>query len=458
MHDRGESGAGSRLAGEARAAFGAEFRALARGGPPASLRAFAREHRPGLGLFLAALAFVYYAWLGSSVAAGRYLDAYNLAFDFDPSRYVLLWTGERGEWDADANGPEYQVRHPFLLAVRPLLRALAGTGIDAKLLCTLFVGLFGAGGVLCAYLLLRVHGVALAESVLLTVLFAGSTTQIVHSIVAESYGIAAFTLAVLFLLARLRVGRPAERGRGRFLWAVTTFGVTSTNLVPTLLAEACLWVPERGWWRGALRTLAFASLLGVTLLTLAWGGGALTLDGETFEPVRILRHVLYAGTFDGDLPPEGLPAIARTFVLFAFVAPRLVEFVYPSGPPMLDFRAFDYPAWILPCVLVWGALCFVGLATSLARRETRWFGLALALGLAFQFALYTRYQYRQCMFIGTSLAHFMVFALQAEPARRLSQAPRSLRIAGLLLLALATVAIVANNHLRILEFVRHFAL
>ena len=85
-----------------RAAFVAELRALSRGGERPADPPGEREplHWP-VGALLAVLALALYLLIGAGVAGGRYLDAYNLAFDFDPQRYVLLWAEDEAAWEAE---------------------------------------------------------------------------------------------------------------------------------------------------------------------------------------------------------------------------------------------------------------------------------------------------------------------------------------------------------------------
>ena len=61
---------------------------------------------------LGGAALALYVVLGLRLARGQYLDYYNLAFDFDPARYVSTFALP----SADPGG----FKHPLILLLRPL--------------------------------------------------------------------------------------------------------------------------------------------------------------------------------------------------------------------------------------------------------------------------------------------------------------------------------------------------
>ena len=77
--------------------------------------------------------------------------------------------------------------------------------------------------------------------------------------------------------------------------------------------------------------------------------------------------------------------------------------------------------------------------------------------LAFYVLLYLKYQYRQSVFIGSSQAHFALFVLQLELARRWTTAPPRRRRAVLALLAVLVTLIAWTNLSRALAFVEAFS-
>lgn len=453
--ERGEGDGGGLLAA-ARRALTAELAALASLGRP-RVPALARAHRPGLGLLCALLALGLYAGLGARVAEGRFLERYNQAFDYDPSRYVLLWTADPARWEEETHSAEYQVRHPYLRALSVVLRPLAEAGLGGELASTLFCALCGAGCVLCAWLLLRAHGAGVPESLVLTLFFATSTTQVLHSIAVESYAPTALGFALLYLWARLRVGDLDSRARGSLVLALASFGTTTTNIVQVGLTELCSRLGALRPRAALLRTAVFSALAGAGVLAALYLGGFMRLEDGRFDPVRIARTINYAGHFDDDGGKVGVERIAPAFLAFAFVAPRFARVPMKGEPDMLDFRAFDYPGWLLPSVALWLGVAALGAALSVARRETRWFGVALVAGVLFDFLLFWRYQYRQSVFLGASHAHFAAFALAAEPARRLTLARPAVRRAVLAAALVAVALAAAGNLQRLWELVAAFA-
>src|SRR6185312_6394545 len=85
------------------------------------------------GLGIAALAL--YAVLGLRLAQGAYLDYFNLAFDFDPARYVSTFALS----PPDPGG----FKHPLILLLRPLALPFLAVGLDAKQASVLVMAGFG---------------------------------------------------------------------------------------------------------------------------------------------------------------------------------------------------------------------------------------------------------------------------------------------------------------------------
>ena len=101
-----------------------------------------------LAAVLGGVALALYAVLALRLARGQYLDYYNLAFDFDPARYVSTF--------AQSPADPGNFKHPLILLLRPLAWPFLASGLDAKQASALVMVGFGGGSVAVCYLFLRV--------------------------------------------------------------------------------------------------------------------------------------------------------------------------------------------------------------------------------------------------------------------------------------------------------------
>ena len=97
-----------------------------------------------LAVVLGCAALALYVALGLRLAQGQYLDYYNLAFDFDPARYVSTYAGS----PADPGG----FKHPLILLLRPLALPFLAAGFDPKQASVLVMTGFGGATVALCFL------------------------------------------------------------------------------------------------------------------------------------------------------------------------------------------------------------------------------------------------------------------------------------------------------------------
>src|ERR1700686_1922979 len=97
-----------------------------------------------LALALGAAALALYVALGLRLARGEYLDYFNLAFDFDPARYVSTY--------AQSPADPGNFKHPLILPLRPLALPFLALGFDAKQASVLVMTGFRAGSVALCFL------------------------------------------------------------------------------------------------------------------------------------------------------------------------------------------------------------------------------------------------------------------------------------------------------------------
>src|SRR5271166_5947752 len=188
-----------------------------------------------------AAAWLLYAHFGLRLAQGVYFEYYNLAFDFDPP--VTFQTLALSP--ANPQG----VKHPLMLLMRPLAWPFLAAGLSPKQAAVLVMVTFGAGTVALTSMFLRAAEVRRPEAAALCLLFAVTGTQLFTSVIVETYALSGFAIALIWLVAVVRLDDPSRLWRLRYLAALLAFGVTITNIAQALIAELLVW-----WRHGGLRT------------------------------------------------------------------------------------------------------------------------------------------------------------------------------------------------------------
>jgi hypothetical protein len=378
----------------------ARMQALA-GPAPASPMLARGDLRLALLLALAALAL--YAALGLRLAQGQYAELSNLAFDFDPPRYVAIMALEEHQ--------RGNVKHPLIVLLRPLAWPLLAAGFAPKQAAALVMAGMGAATVGVVFLYLRSLSVAAATAAALAVLFAVSGCQVVTSMIPEAYGAAALGVAATWLLAVWRLADLRHGRAMRFVLAAYSYGVTTTNVLQPVLAEGLAWLRHRGPV-GAIRPMVLYGtavvLLCAALTALVWFD---MLAAFLADPLAVARTVYWQRTrgFREDL----LETVLR-LVGFSVVSPRftLVELA-ADGITMLDFRAPSFEPLGQAAFLAWHAFWLAGAVAAVRHRPTRFLALGLWAMLLINIAFHLEFQFRGSIYLYAGHTHFLVFALGA---------------------------------------------
>jgi MFS family permease len=396
---------------------------------------------------LCVAAFAVYAPLALRLAEGRYLDYFNLAFDFDPFRTVQTLA---------LSPPDLQgFKHPLIVLLRPLAWLLVSFGLEPKPAAALEMVAFGSGTVAVCFLFLRVAGAARAEAAALTLLFALTGTQIYTSIIVESYGFSGFAIALIWLAALRRLNDP-DRWRGmRLVAAVLTFGVTITNVVQPFIAELLVSWRHGGWTRAIRQTAGFALLLGAVGGLLAIAVWREHLWAAVLDPVSSLKEIWWLQT-KGE--STGLFKVLQTFFGYSFVTPHFSWLMLPEGINMRDFRDWSFspvgsiaaPMWLL----FWGA----GALAASRQPSYRWIALGLAASTIFNVLFHLNFQFRGSIFIYAAHLHFAIFALGAGLAPWMASRPMRMRIAYIGVVVALACLVGANNLSGVTGFVTDFDL
>jgi hypothetical protein len=393
---------------------------------------------------LAGCAIALYAALGLRLARGVYLEYYNLAFDFDPIRYV----GTFGLTPADAGG----IKHPLVLLLRPLAWPFLAVGLDAKQSAVLVMTCFGGGSIAICYLFMRVIHAAHVEAAVLTVLFAVTGTQIFTSIVTEAYGPAGFGIAALWLVTALRLADGEGRSWRRYAIAVFCFGVTVTNVMQVVVAELLVAWREVGLFRALKRCIVFGLICALIIAVLAIAIWHHELRDALADPVFALKQVYWLRT-KGER--TGAFQVIRTFIAYSFVSPDY-DFVHlPEGIDMRDFRSWRF-SWV-GTAAVWSWLAFLagGVFGWLTNRRAWWLGGGVAATLLLNIMFHFDFQFRGSLYIYAAHMHFLVFALAAGLAARVREMAAG-RWAYIGAVVVLTVLIGANNLPIAVAFTRSF--
>lgn len=380
-------------------------------------------------LSLAALAL--YAGLGLRLAQGQYADYFNLAFDFDPPRYLAIM--------ALAEHERGNVKHPLIVMLRPLAWPFLLAGFAPKQAAALVMAMMGAATVGVVFLYLRSLAVATGTAVALAVLFAVSGCQVITAMIPEAYGPAALGVAATWLVAVWRLADLRHGRRLRFALAVYSYGVTTTNLMQPLWAEALAWWRHRGL-AGAvgpmLRYGAVVALLCAAATVLVWYD---VVAAFLADPVATAKEVYWQRTKG---LREGVVETVLRLVAFTVVSPAFTPVrLEPDGITMLDFRAPAFAPLEWLAFLAWHAFWAAGAVAAVMNRPTRWLALGLAAMLAANIVFHLDFQFRGSIYLYAAHTHFLVFALGAGLAPLLP--PGGLAARLYLAAVLALVVLVA---------------
>lgn len=393
-------------------------------------------------LALAALAI--YAGFALRLAQGQYSAFYNLAFDFDPPRYVALLALDEYE--------RGNVKHPLTWLLRPLAWPLRAAGMAPRAAAGLVMAGFGAATVAVVFLYLRSLAVAAVTATALAVLFAVSGCQVFTALIPEAYGPAAFGIACVWLLAVWRLADLRHGRRLRFALAALNFGITTTNILQPVIAEALAWWRHRGL-RGAvgpmIRFGLVVGLLCAMLTAIVWFD---VLRQFLADPVAVAKEVYWQRT-KGDR--VGLADVLWRLVGFTVVSPDFVIARLEDGVEMWDFRAPVFDRFTLLASVLWHSFWLVGAIAAFCTPATRWLAAGLAATLVLNIVFHLDFQYRGSLYLYAAHTHFLVFALGAGLAPALR--PASLAARAYLAVVLVLVVLVGGVTLdRSLGFVQGF--
>lgn len=393
-------------------------------------------------LFLAA-AWLLYGALAYRLAQGRYLDYWNLGFDFDPTRLV--------ETLAEPVPDKYGFKHPLILLWRPFAQPFLALGLTAKQSAGLLVALMGAGSVAMVFRLFRAIGIEIATAAALTLLFATTGAQVFNSVIVDTYAPASFSLAFVWTVAAARLADPARFRRMHYLAGLIAFGTTITNVAQAGIAELVVIWRASNLGNAIRRGLAFGIvllLLAVPLILAVWWRELLEAAAD---PIRALKTVYWLRTHG---ERTGIGPVLFTFFGLTAVSPDYTWMMLPEGINMRDFREYRFISTGALAMPLWLAFLATGTIAGLANRNYRWLAFGALLSMVFNVALHMDFQYRGSLYLYAAHGNLAVFILAAGLAPW--AAASRLRLAYLACVLLLTVLVGIDNLTIAADFVADF--
>lgn len=393
----------------------------------------------GIALLLGAAAFALFAHFGLQLARTDYFNYLNLGFDFDPPFFVNYLTGQPS--GGGSFGVSY--KHPLWMLFRPFALLFMAGGFPAKEAAVLVMALFGGLAVSLAYAFVRLARAGRPEAVAAALFFAASSTTLVTAVVMESYGWVNFSLAALWCVYLLAHRSSVDRRWSRVVAGALVAGVTITNVMQALIAEALLLIKRQvGLARAVRRWLVYGLLTGLLVVAVIVVYQPAELWALLQHPVQTAKEVYWQRTKGGTV---GLLQLCKTFFVYSFFAPAFDFVKLAPAIDMLDFRSFTFKPGVLAAALAWCLFLVGNIALAWRARVNRLLVLSLLGAVLFNLLFHLDYQFRGSLYIYASHLHFPVFALgiSAAPWVRLQSSALRLGYTGLLLL-FAGVALVNN--------------
>lgn len=415
------------------------------------------ENRLPLFVILAVIASAFF-WAAPAhmLSGSQVYGHYNLAFDFDPSRYVNLLTANAEAWSARDAASEFWIKHPFYLLHRPLVQVLMTVGLSPLWAVLGLSILLGVLSLLVFDQILRRLELPPTIRAAGVLLFASSATQIACVVVPDAYAAALLGILLAIWMVMSRAASPGGWPVQRFMLPVYLFGVTATNLVFAAMAEFAVQMTTQPLVR-AVRNLVIwgvvsAALIAALLVALY----PHDMLGAASDPIQALKSVLWVGTLTPDktIPPASLLTMLETMFAFSLSAPVPSVVMIPGATaalpqiPMHDFRVFDYSAIGFVALVGWLTLLVLGLVGLLrGLRTQQGVAIAMALGLmlAFNLAFHVYFQYRGSVFLYAG--HFFppVAVMAAVGIGQLHRLARGQTLAIALAILVLALLNAANN-------------
>lgn len=270
----------------------------------------------------------------------------NVAFDFDQAWFFESVAYPPQEWTIKSP-QEYVpllIKHPFLYLYRIPSEFFQLFGLSPELSVILLSLMFHLGTLTISYFIFLNILNSTSKSILMTLLFACSTTFLVNGIVLDSYVLAGFWISCCFYLYINNVndGKLAVSWLKILVYSMA-IGTTTYLLLLVLLLEFCTIIYKRGTCSrseichyllvGSTRFL----MIFLMLFIICYYQSILSIISD---PIGVIKRTLWAVVRPGE--KENLLSISMTFIVHSFVAPIHSVIEIESNKFMSDFRGNEF--------------------------------------------------------------------------------------------------------------------
>lgn len=301
-------------------------------------------------IFMASYVF-YYVGCKELLAAGFYQQL-NIAFDLDQSWYFDMVGRESKDWlfKTAENSRPLNIKHPFIYLNYYLVSVISMLGITENLAVIMLSQLFHSGSLVLSYFIFRSMGRTYMESTALTIGLAGTSTYISSGLVLDTYSIAIFWIAAIFLILCKTEYQQLECPVWlRAFVSIMAIGTTAYLIILVALMEFFLverkekpminCIFNKAIYQQFLRIFLF----GIILLVVVYYQVIIDLMQD---PIGLLKRTFWAVNRPGE--KTGILQVISVFMVFSILAPSVSHIQLPEGISMIDLREMDFNhiAWI----------------------------------------------------------------------------------------------------------------
>lgn len=347
-----------------------------------------------VGIILVLGLFSVYATLSARLerAPRRPFEHLNILFGIDTPRVIRDMT--------EPSADHYRTKvHPlYVLFANPTGTILTKTqilGPSTRDAVAIFLNsLFGTLSVLLAFLLFKQMSQNRSNSLLLSLVFAFSMSQLLLSIVPDTSSLATFSLLVTYSIFWISL---YQREIPLVVWVIAgvfSLGVTTTNLIQTLI---CFTLVQFSSTRSSIsiyqsirRILLFVlSVLLTTAILAAIQKAIYPSSRLFFLPAAYSEDLEYASLLVFRQPFVVLAQLLKHFFVVNIVGavPQIVD----RGEEILTFSSsWRYSIYGYVALLAWASLVLIGLYFQKYRKYA-WFYAGLAICLMFNLFFHSFY-------------------------------------------------------------------
>jgi hypothetical protein len=341
----------------------------------------------------------------------------DLFFQFDPRRVVNDFASD----DMGIRRMRTKVHPIFVILFHPISSTIVRTTGVSPVTVTVFANSFaGALGFLGAFLIFHQIGRRFFVSIMLALLFAFSTSQILISVIPESWVFSSLSLLLTYYMFFTHLYR---RKIPYWLWVVAgifSFGLLVTNFVQTFLFYAIV------EWRETKVLFGFKKYVMKLIVYAAWVVGlvaALALlqrliypnTGLFLSPAAILKETFWISLLVFEKPLLVVGELVKNFFVFNIVSPtpRILEL--KEGLPVLTFSmVWSFSKIGLVVLSSWGLLAVAGKKLDEYKKHKSFY-IGLLGSLVFLLLMHSFYGVRNEqaieLFIYSGSLNFLVIAV-----------------------------------------------